>query len=448
MRKIFILLLFVVSTALGQSVSISPTDPSHLIISKPAGTAQLTLKGESAGEFVAAHTKINLEGWVPYGNSTSNTINFGNQYNLIHSIITGSGAFPGDFGIYRSSVPLLYHSFNTGLELVSTTFKEVKEDLAVFYNTQALSAGLNSSIYFKTGNYHTGGIKTTGTGSNAARLGLFTSAGTFPTNLVERLSITNAGLVGIGLTNPNDLLDVNGRARIRHNGATAGIWMSNSTNSLTMADGAFYGNKGDTETGIWIGNGWRFWVNSTGNATITGLAGTGTRNVYADANGMLTTTAPAPKTDYYSVAPASFKPVYNNSGTFTADDLYSQCLMSNGSTDKLVAGINLPHGATVTQIEVYYTNTIGAKRFDVSLYKSAYNDILTSTVVSGETDQAGVSSNDIKSNVFVVPNPSVGAVNNTTHTYKLWISVETTAGAETSWSSGMGIKGVKITYTL
>ncbi|GGD42188.1 hypothetical protein GCM10011514_02700 [Emticicia aquatilis] len=82
--------------------------------------------------------------------------------------------------------------------------------------------------------------------------------------------VAGLGSVGIGLNNPNEILDINGRARIRHNGSTSGIWMSNSTNSLSSADGAFYGMKTDTETGFYIGNGWRFWINSAGNGYLNG----------------------------------------------------------------------------------------------------------------------------------------------------------------------------------
>ncbi len=82
--------------------------------------------------------------------------------------------------------------------------------------------------------------------------------------------VAGLGSVGIGLNNPNEILDINGRTRIRHNGNTSGIWMSNSTNSLSGADGAFYGMKTDTETGVFIGNSWRFWVNSAGNGYLNG----------------------------------------------------------------------------------------------------------------------------------------------------------------------------------
>lgn len=83
------------------------------------------------------------------------------------------------------------------------------------------------------------------------------------------------GSVGIGHDNPNELLDVNGRMRIRHRvissvAYSSGVWMSNSTNSLSANDGAFYGMKTDTEAGIYIGNVWRFWVNNAGNGYLNG----------------------------------------------------------------------------------------------------------------------------------------------------------------------------------
>lgn len=87
--------------------------------------------------------------------------------------------------------------------------------------------------------------------------------------------VAGLGSVGIGLNNPNEILDVNGRMRIRHTiiggfPYTSGLWMSNSTNSLSGADGAFYGMKTDTETGFFIGNSWRFWVNNAGNGYLNG----------------------------------------------------------------------------------------------------------------------------------------------------------------------------------
>lgn len=83
--------------------------------------------------------------------------------------------------------------------------------------------------------------------------------------------VSGQGNVGIGISSPNQYLDVNGRMRIYNSAyGTAGLWFNNSTNSLNGVDGAFYGMKLDTETGIYIGNAWRFWVNSAGNGYLNG----------------------------------------------------------------------------------------------------------------------------------------------------------------------------------
>lgn len=116
-------------------------------------------------------------------------------------------------------------------------------------------------------------------------------------NIILNPSDGKIGKVGIGISRfgtPNQILDVNGRMRIRHTpGYTSGVWMSNSTNGLTDADGAFIGLNTDTQAGIFIGNAWRFGFNSNGNAVITGFTQLGNSTpAGADAS----KTAPAIKT--------------------------------------------------------------------------------------------------------------------------------------------------------
>lgn len=110
-----------------------------------------------------------------------------------------------------------------------------------------------------------------------------------------KLTLQTSGNFGVGMTDPQYLLDVKERARIRAGANTAGIWFSKSTNGVD--EGSFFGNINDASAGIWIGNAWRFGVNDVGTVLIPSLAGTGTRPVGADANGNLvpitTTTNPA-----------------------------------------------------------------------------------------------------------------------------------------------------------
>ena len=114
----------------------------------------------------------------------------------------------------------------------------------------------------------------------------------------EKMVINHDGKVGIGVSTPNEILDVNGRMRLRHTEInnipySSGVWMNNSFNSLNYLDGAFHGMKTDTETGIFIGGYWRFWVKSNGNVVNTGFTQLGD-NVPAGASPGAT--APAIKT--------------------------------------------------------------------------------------------------------------------------------------------------------
>lgn len=77
--------------------------------------------------------------------------------------------------------------------------------VALLETTQALNTNVGNSLYFKTGSGlypYTGAVKTTGESSTTARLGLFTYASATPNQLLERLSITDVGNVGIGTISP------------------------------------------------------------------------------------------------------------------------------------------------------------------------------------------------------------------------------------------------------
>ena len=64
------------------------------------------------------------------------------------------------------------------------------------------------------------------------------------------------GRVGIAGASPAYPLDVNGRMRLRYNGANPGIWFNNSSNT----ENEFLGNYNDTILGLWNNNGgaWQF----------------------------------------------------------------------------------------------------------------------------------------------------------------------------------------------
>jgi hypothetical protein len=80
------------------------------------------------------------------------------------------------------------------------------------------------------------------------------------------------------------------------------------------------------------------------------LSGTTARPVYADASGVLNN---APVTSYYNVGPGSFGK-FNSSTNATFFNHLNGAFMNAGSTETLVASVNLPHGATVTSIRVFF----------------------------------------------------------------------------------------------
>jgi hypothetical protein len=60
-------------------------------------------------------------------------------------------------------------------------------------------------------------------------------------------TLDTLGRMGIGTQTPNYLLDVNGRARLRHIGATSGMWYNKADNT----ESAFIGMVNDTTYGFW-----------------------------------------------------------------------------------------------------------------------------------------------------------------------------------------------------
>jgi hypothetical protein len=112
--------------------------------------------------------------------------------------------------------------------------------------------------------------------------------------------IAGQGNVGVGVVNPTFILDIRGRTRIRHEtGNTAGVWYNNSTNGL----GAFAGMKTDTESGLFIGGSWRFWINSAGDGFLNGsLIQTSDRRLKKDLTAIINSL-----TDIYKIKGYHFK---------------------------------------------------------------------------------------------------------------------------------------------
>jgi hypothetical protein len=122
------------------------------------------------------------------------------------------------------------------------------------------------------------GQYTTASATYSTALGRFNHNGDVPTgNLTDKLfqigngtglnqrsnalTILKNGNLGIGsnAVDPEFILDLGGRARIRHNGATAGLYLNSSLNEPV----AFIGMKQNDQVGFYIGDFWVFYVNHT-----------------------------------------------------------------------------------------------------------------------------------------------------------------------------------------
>ncbi|MCP9756602.1 hypothetical protein EGI26_15665 [Lacihabitans sp. CCS-44] len=249
--------------------------------------------------------------------------------------------------------------------------------------------------------------------------------------------IAGMGSVGIGLSNPNELLDVNGRMRIRHNVNTSGLWMSNSTNSLNGADGAFYGMKTDTETGIYIGNAWRFWVNNNGQVTSTSLAGAGNRPLLADANGVISA---ASSSQTLLLQPSHFHALSSSSPIIRTENSIS---LTGAGT--IVAPINLPVGAKINSIILRVKDNTSS---GFALYSLEKMSTATNVSLQLSSDGSTIGSSNSSAINWLCTNslPVTIATNNY---YYISVTGYDSIGNLISWASGstFDFRWIEIQYT-
>ncbi len=186
-----------------------------------------------------------LENWI----GTRNTNDFTIGTNQIERMrVAGSTGYVG-IGISTPSSPLTVRTANAVTNARSASLANAINDQN--YNL-AVSRGVTTNnfgdVMTQIGQAYAGSMVTEGIQflrGNAASDG----AMAFVTNnAAERMRITSAGRVGIGTTTPGYILDVNGRARLRSGGGTAGLWYMNTANTT---DNGFIGMVDDTHLGLW-----------------------------------------------------------------------------------------------------------------------------------------------------------------------------------------------------
>jgi hypothetical protein len=252
---------------------------------------------------------------------------------------------------------------------------------------------------------------------------------------IERMLINHDGRVGIGLPSPDKILDINGRIRLRHtSGFTSGIWMSNSTNGLTDADGAFFGMENDNKAGIWINNAWRFGVNNSGEISTSSMVGSGYRMVLASPTGTLLSNS---QPQVWSISAGAFTPTTNGSAQFIKST--TSAYFSSG-TSIMFTPVNLPTGVNVTEVVVFYknsdpTNTLRVRLDALVLANSNIGAVSTPIIATGDLGMVtGIQSASLSLS------PGEISINNANRAYYLRVTSNV-------WSSDMAIYGVKITYT-
>ena len=114
--------------------------------------------------------------------------------------------------------------------------KAADSSVLIVENATSTGTEVRTGLFFKTGLSYSGSISSVG-GSYTHRLGFFTYGGLAPSSLQERLSILDAGNVGIGTTTPGARLEVNGQLKITGGNPGAGrILESDATGLASWVD--------------------------------------------------------------------------------------------------------------------------------------------------------------------------------------------------------------------
>ncbi|MCF8323474.1 MAG: hypothetical protein K9I84_00840 [Leadbetterella sp.] len=125
-----------------------------------------------------------------------------------------------------------------------------------------------------------GYFSASGTG-NGSKYGIYSTATGSGANIAAYLN----GKVGIGTgtVSVNEILEINGRLRLRKDTFTSGLWLNNAVNGTAITDGAFIGLSNDVagseKVGFWLNGNYRWEVDRAGNAILDGGLNIGGRLV-------------------------------------------------------------------------------------------------------------------------------------------------------------------------
>lgn len=128
----------------------------------------------------------------------------------------------------------------------------------------------------------------------------------------------------------------------------------------------------------------------------------------------------APTIQFYAVDPANFQPLEPSNGTSTLGLFTTgggSYVFAKGNSRQIIAPVNLPHGATIQSVTVFYeyTTLLGLLPFSVDFDRKLYgggNDVLSTAapLLSVGTSSIGM------------PGIAGHVVDNSTHTYRIHIT--------------------------
>ena len=188
-------------------------------------------------------------------------------------------------------------------------------------------------------------------------------------------------------------------------------------------------------TGLGIGVNPAEKLHIDGNIRASSLAGTGVRDVKADANGNLTTTAA--QTKYYSASNLSFV-MESTDGTSNANYFAGMAYGTSGNNE-LKCPLVLPHGAVVSNIKIYYSDNSAGNDLTFSMERTYLPN-------AGGMYGSAVSSSGSSGSVLSIDIPVNFTVNNQNNTYFVNVAPKT-GGSVWINSSALCVRSVVVTYS-